>query len=137
MKKMMLFFALLLLPFALLVAQVQPTPGGPWEAIGQFSYLIGTFGGAVALMFFFVPFVLGGLNVQGKFLKYLLTVLAVTAIVAAAYLLSFGYLYGAEWWVIPLNVGFLMLIQIGMFSFSFIEDLQDTIYEKFNPWKTE
>lgn len=132
----MLMLSLFLISFTVGVfSQVPPTPEGPWEAIGQFSYLIGSFGGAFALMFFFVPFVLGGLNVTGKFMKYLMTAVSIAVIVLAAYFLSFGYLFGAEWWVIPLNVAFLMLIQVGLFSFDFIEDLQDKIYEKFNPWK--
>lgn len=134
MKKLILFTTMLFV-FVGLFSQVPTTPTGPWEAIGQFSYLIGSFGGTVALMFFFVPFVLGGLNVQGKFMKYFVTLLSLGVIVLFAYFLEFGYLYGAEWWVIPLNIAFLMLIQVGMFSVSFIEDLQDTIYDKFNPLK--
>jgi len=134
MKKLLLVLSLMFVMVGVF-SQVPPSPDGPWEAIGQFSYLIGSFGGVVALMFFFVPFVLGGLNIQGKFMKYFMTAVSVTVIVIAAYFLSCGYLFGAEWWVIPLNVAFLMLIQIGMFSVAFIEDLQDTIYEKFNPWK--
>jgi hypothetical protein len=136
MKKVMLMLSLMFIAVGVF-SQVPPTPGGPWEAIGQFSYLIGSFGGAVALMFFFVPFVLGGLNVTGKFLKYLVTAAAVAVIVLAAYFLEFGYLFEAEWWVIPLNVAFLMLIQVGMFSFEFIESIQDKIYERFNPWNEE
>jgi peptidoglycan/LPS O-acetylase OafA/YrhL len=134
MKKLLLIFCLVLVSFVAF-SQVPPTPDTPWEALGQFSTLIGTLGGSVALMFFFVPFVLGALNVQGKFLKYLVMVLAVTAIVLAGYFFEFGYLFGAEWWVIPLNLASLVLIQIGYFSFPFIEDLQDKIYDKFNPWK--
>jgi hypothetical protein len=136
MKKLLLILSLIFITVGVF-SQVPPTPEGPWEAIGQFSYLIGSFGGAVALMFFFVPFVLGGLNVQTKFLKYLFTVLSVGLIVLLAWVLSFGFLYGAEWWVIPLNIAFLMLIQVGMFSIPFIEDLQEYIYEKFNPWQKD
>jgi hypothetical protein len=136
MKKLLLIFCLVLVSFVAF-SQVPPTPDTPWEALGQFSTLIGTLGGSVALMFFFVPFVLGGLNVQTKFLKYLFTVLSVGLIVLLAWVLSFGFLYGAEWWVIPLNIAFLMLIQVGMFSIPFIEDLQEYIYEKFNPWQKD
>jgi peptidoglycan/LPS O-acetylase OafA/YrhL len=116
-------------------SELPPVPGSVWEAIGQFSYLVGSFAGAVVLMTFLVPFVLGGLNVQKKVLKYLVTVLCVAAIVVAAYFLSFGYLHGTYWWTIPLNVGFLMLVQVGLFAWDFVKNIQDKIYEKFNPWK--
>jgi hypothetical protein len=137
MKRLFVLIPLLLFGLALFaqVDDLPPTPGSIWEAIGQFSYLVGSFPGVVVLMFFFVPFVLGGLNIQGKFFKYLLTVLVVTVLVLGAYFFSFGYLHGAHWWVIPVNVGLLLLIQIGGFAFPFIKDIQDKIYEKWNPWK--
>jgi peptidoglycan/LPS O-acetylase OafA/YrhL len=136
MKRLIAIFGMLVLIMAPMLAQeLPPVPQTPWEAIGQFSYLIGSYAGAVVLMFFFVPFVLGALNVTGKFLKYLFTVLCVAAIVLAAYFLSFGYLYGTYWWTIPVNIAFLMLVQIGIFSWDVTKDIQDKIYEKFNPWK--
>jgi peptidoglycan/LPS O-acetylase OafA/YrhL len=136
MRRLIAVFGMLVFIIAPILAQeLPPTPETPWEAIGQFSYLIGSYAGAVTLMFFFVPFVLGGLNITGKFLKYLFTILCVTVIVLAAYFLSFGYLYGAYWWTIPVNIGFLMLVQIGIFSWDVTKDIQDKIYEKFNPWK--
>ena len=138
-KRVLLFIGMLVLLTAPLLAQVDelpPTPGSIWEAIGQFTYLIGSFPGMVVLMFFLVPFVLGGLNVTGKFLKYLFTVLVILALTLAAFFLGFGYLHEAEWWTIPVNVGLLALIQIGGFAFPVVKDWQDKIYEKFNPWKT-
>ena len=136
-KRILMLIGMMVLLTAPLLAQELPTtPGTPWEALGQFSYLIGSFGGVVALMFFFVPFVLGALNVQGKFLKYLFTVLSVTALVLAAYFLQFGYLYDTKWWTIPLNVALLMLIQVGIFAWDFAKQIQEKIYEKWNPNKS-
>ena len=135
MKRFLLIGLLALLIMPLFGQDIPPTPGSPWEALGQFSYLIGSFGGAIALLFFFVPFVLGALNVTGKFLKYLVTVVCVAVVVVAAYFLKFGFLYNSHWWTIPVNVGLISLIQVGMFSWEFIKNIQDKIYEKWNPWK--
>ena len=137
MKRLVLIFTVLALTIAPILAQevLPPTPQTPWEALGQFAYLIGSFAGVVALMFFFVPFVLGVLNVMGKFLKYFFTVLAVAVLVLAAYFLDFGYLNGTYWWTIPLNVALLMLIQVGIFAWDFAKNIQEKIYEKWNPWK--
>jgi hypothetical protein len=135
MKRLFLVGLLALLIMPIFAQELPPTPGTPWEALGSFSYLIGSFGGVVALMFFAVPFILGALNVTGKFLKYLVTVIVIAALTVAAYFLGFGYLNGAEWWAIPVNVGLLALIQVGGFAFPFVKSLQDKIYEKWNPWK--
>lgn len=137
MKKLLMFFFFSVFALIPIIAQdtLPPVPGTPWEALGQFAYLIGSFPGIIVLMFFFVPFVLGGLNIQGKLLKYLVTTLSVTVLVLLAYFLQFGYLYGSYWWTIPLNVALLMLIQVGGFAWEFIRNIQDRIYEKFNPWK--
>ncbi len=136
MKRLIFLIPMLLISLGLFAQEVlPPVPETPWEAIGQFSYLIGSFPGVVVLMLFFVPFILGILNIQGKFLKYLFTILAVGILVGAAFFFSFGYLYDSQWWTIPLNVAFLMLIQIGIFSWWVARDIMDKIYEKFNPWK--
>jgi len=112
----------------------------PTDIVGVLMGLqifLGSLPGAVALLFFLVPFALGGLNVQGKVLKYIVTTLVVTVVVVAAYFVNFGYLNGANWWTIPVNVASIMLVQIGFFTVDFVKNIQEKIYEKFNPWKTE
>lgn len=137
MKKVMMIMGLLAMLVSPMFAQdIQP----PTDIVGALMGLqvfLGSLPGAVALLFFLVPFVLGGLNVQGKVLKYVVTTVVVAAICAIAYFVSFGFLYGAEWWAIPVNVGLIMLVQIGFFAIDFIKNIQEKIYEKFNPWKSE
>lgn len=138
MKKLMLLISLLVLMIVPVFSQgeLPPTPGSVWELVGQFSYLIGSFPGTVVLMFFLVPALLGALNVTGKFLKYLVTVVVLAGLSVAAYFLSFGFLHDSEWWTILVNTGLLALIQIGGFAWNVVRTWQDAIYEKFNPWKT-
>lgn len=135
-RKILLLIGMVLL-FTPLFSQPElpPVPGTVWELIGQFSYLIGTFPGTVVLMFFLVPALLGAMTIQGKFLKYLITIIVIGGLTLAAYFLSFGYLHGDEWWVIPINIGLLALIQIGGFAWYVIQNWQDAIYDKFNPKK--
>ena len=115
-------------------SQIEP-PEDFLAVLMGLQIFLGSLPGAVALLFFLVPFVLGGLNVTGKFLKYMFTVLVVTAVVLACYFVPFGYLNGSFWWTIPINVASIMLVQIGFFTIDFIAQIQDKIYDKFNPWK--
>ena len=130
-----MLIGLLLLMVAPVVAQdIQP----PSDIVGVLMGLqvfLGSLPGAVALLFFLVPFALGGLNIQGKFLKYAVTVLVVAVVVVAAYFVNFGYLYETNWWTIPVNIASIMLVQIGFFTVEFVKNIQEKIYEKFNPWK--
>ena len=131
----MLLFGLLVLMIAPAFSQIEP-PTDIVSVLMGLTIFLGSLPGVVALLFFLVPFVLGGLNVTGKFLKYMFTVIVVTAVVFACYFAPFGYLNGSLWWTIPINVGTIMLVQIGFFTVDFIQEIQDKIYDKFNPWKT-
>lgn len=137
MKKVMMIMGLLVMLVSPMFAQdIQP----PSDIIGVLMGLqifLSSLPGAVALLFFLVPFVLGGLNVQGKFLKYAATTVVVAIVVVTAYFVNFGFLNGANWWAIPFNIGLIMLVQIGFFTVDFVKNIQEKIYEKFNPWKTE
>ena len=137
MKRLIMITGLLSLLIGPIIAQ-DITP--PTDIIGVLMGLqifLGSFPGVVALRFFLVPFVLGALNIQGKVLKYVVTVVVVTLVVVTAYFVSFGYLNGATWWTIPVNVTSIMLVQIGFFTMSFVKEIQEKIYEKFNPWMSE
>lgn len=130
-----LLFAFLMVLLTPIVAQTIDAPTSVWDAVAQFKFLVGSFPGAVALLFFLVPFLLGVVNAKGKFIKYLLTAAIVTIVSVLAYYLPFGFLVGAEWWAVVLGGGMLMLVQVGIFSMDFAKQIQDKIYDKWNPWK--
>lgn len=134
MKRLMLVIGIMALLMVPVFSQITP----PTDFVGVLmgiSVFLGSLPGAVALLFFLVPALLGMMNAQGKFLKYFSTVVIVTAVVVACYFAPFGYLYESYWWTIPINVGSIMLVQIGLFAIDFVQTIQDKIYEKFNPWK--
>jgi len=137
MKRVMMIMGLLAMLVSPMFAQDITPPTDIVGVLMGLQIFLGSFPGAVALLFFLVPFALGGLNIQGKFLKYAATVVVVTAVVVAAYFVNFGYLNGTNWWTIPVNVASIMLVQVGFFTVEFIKNIQEKIYEKFNPWKSE
>lgn len=134
MKRLMLVIGFLVLLIAPAFSQIDP-PADFVSVLMGLTVFLGSFPGAVALLFFLVPAILGLVNAEGKFFKYFFTVLIVTAVVIACFFAPFGYLYGSYWWTIPLNVASIMLVQIGFFAVDFIQTIQDKIYDKFNPWK--
>ena len=137
MKKVMLLIGFLALMIAPVFSQAIEPPTDFVGVLMGLTVFLGSFPGAVALLFFLVPAILGMINVAGKFFKYFFTVLVVTAVVIAAFFAPFGYLHGSYWWTIPVNVASIMLVQIGFFAMEFVASIQDRIYDKFNPWKSE
>jgi len=135
MKRLVMLVALLGLFMVSALPQEILPPSDIVGVLVGLQVFLGSFPGAVALLFFLVPFVLGGLNIEGKFLKYAATTIVVTLVVITAYFVNFGYLTGTLWWTIPVNVASIMLVQIGFFTIDFVKNIQDKIYEKFNPWK--
>jgi len=131
-----LLFTFLVVLLTPIFAQVVDPPGSIWDAVASFKYLIGSFPGAVALLFFLVPFALGAVNATGKFIKYLLTTLIVAAVAVLAHFLPFGFLYGVKTWGVVFGGGLLMLVQVGIFSVQFAKEIQEKIYDKWNPWKS-
>jgi len=131
-----MLIGLLALLLAPVMAQDIPPPTDIVGALMGLQVFLGSLPGAVALLFFLVPFVLGGLNITGKVFKYVVTTLVVAAICVIAYFVNFGFLYGTDWWTIPVNTALIMLVQIGFFAIDFIQVIQEKIYEKFNPWKS-
>lgn len=126
------FLALLIVP---VFSQAIEPPTDFVSVLMGLTVFLGSLPGAVALLFFLVPALLGAGNVSGKFLKYFFTVIIVTGVVIAAFFAPFGYLNGTFWWTIPVNVASIMMVQIGFFAVEFIASIQDKIYDKFNPWK--
>ena len=137
MKRLMLLIGFLALMIAPVFSQEIEPPTDFVSVLMGLTVFLGSFPGAVALLFFLVPAILGMINVTGKFFKYFFTVLVVTAVVIAAFFAPFGYLHGSYWWTIPVNVASIMLVQIGLFAMEFVASIQDRIYDKFNPWKSE
>jgi len=135
MKRLMLFFGFLALMIVPVFSQEIPPPTDFVSVLMGLTLYLGSLPGAVALLFFLVPAVLGMMNIQGKFLKYFFTTLIVAGVVVIAWFVPFGYLKDTFWWTIPVNVASIMLVQIGFFAIDFIENIQDKIYDKFNPWK--
>ena len=135
MKRVMMIMGLLAMLVSPMFAQDITPPTDIVGVLMGLQIFLGSLPGAVALLFFLVPFVLGGLNVQPKFLKYVVTTVVVAIVVVTAYFVNFGYLNGAEWWTIPFNIALIMLVQIGFFTIDFVKNIQEKIYEKFNPWK--
>lgn len=133
--KMLMLIGLLALLFAPVMAQDIPPPTDIVGVLMGLQIFLGSLPGAVALLFFLVPFVLGGLNISGKFLKYVMTTVVVAVVCVVAYFVDFGFLHGSEWWTIPFNIALIMLVQVGFFAIDFIKNIQDKVYDKFNPWK--
>jgi len=115
---------------AIFAQDVEP-PGDVWEVFMNLRVFLGSIFGAFALLLFLVPLVIGTLHLEGKFLKYLFTTLTAALIVALCYFIDFGYLYGAHWIAIPLNILGLVLAQVGVFAIGFIQDILEAIEEKF------
>ena len=135
MKRLMMLFGFLVLMLVPVFSQTIEPPADFVSVLMGLTIFLGSFPGIVALLFFLVPALLGAVNAEGVFIKYLFTVVIVTVVVIAAFFAPFGFLYETFWWTIPVNVASVMLIQIGFFAIDFVEDIQDRIYEKFNPWK--
>ena len=135
MKRLMLLIGFLALLIAPAFSQEIDPPTDFVSVLMGLTVFLGSLPGAVALLFFLVPALLGVVNATGKFFKYFFTVLVVTAVVIAAFFAPFGYLYGSYWWTIPINVASIMLVQIGFFAVEFVQNIQDKVYDKFNPWK--
>ena len=133
-KRMLLLIGLMVLMIVPVFSQINP-PTDFLQVLMGLQIFLGSLPGAVALLFFLVPALLGLMSVEGKGLKYFLTVIIVLVVVLAAYFAGFGYLHGTFWWTIPVNVASIMLVQIGFFAVDFIANIQDKIYDKFNPWK--
>ena len=135
MKRLMLLIGFLVLMLAPVFSQPIEPPTDFVGVLMGLTVFLGSLPGAVALLFFLVPALLGVVNATGKFFKYFFTVIIVAVVVVTAFFAPFGYLYGTFWWTIPVNIASIMLVQIGFFAVPFIQQVQDKIYEKFNPWK--
>lgn len=135
MKKIALLIIVLLGVSITMLAQVIEPPVDMWQAIANFKYFIGSFPGAYALLFFLVPTVLGILSIESKFLKYLITILIIAGVSIAANILEFGFMYQYEWWAVVLGGLLLFMVQVGIFAIPFAKEIQEQIYDKWNPVK--
>jgi len=131
MKRLILLISILITGSMAIFAQDVEPPGDVWEVFMNLRVFLGSIFGAFALLLFLVPLVIGTLHLEGKFLKYLFTTLTAALIVALCYFIDFGYLYGAHWIAIPLNILGLVLAQVGVFAIGFIQDILEAIEEKF------
>jgi len=135
MKKIAILIIVLLGVSITMLAQVIEPPTDMWQAIANFKYFIGSFSGAYALLFFLVPTVLGLVNAQSKFLKYLITIVIITGVSLAANVLKFGFMYQYEWWAVLIGGLLLFMVQVGIFAIPFAKEIQEQIYDKWNPVK--
>ncbi len=131
MKKLFLFFTLMFVAFLPILAQPDAVPPDDIvEWVGRFPEMIGSYWGVYVSLLLLPSILFGVINVQGKVLKYVLTGVIAVALILLAHLISFGYLYEAPVWRVPLNWAFLMLSQI--LSYAVLKPLLDAIENKFN-----
>lgn len=135
MKKLFLVFVAM---FALLplFGQEVPIPGSIFEWFGALPVYLGSWAGLLVSLPFLVAMILGFLNMVDalKWKKYLVTGIIAAVLVLAAKLVSFGYLFEADWWFVPLNWAGLVLTEI--LGYALFKDALDKVAEKFNPWNT-
>ena len=133
MKKAVLFIVLIFAAFGLF-AQIEP-PEDIIEWIGALPLYLGSWPGVAISFPFLVAFVLGILNMNEakKTIKYLMTGAVGLVLLLLAYFLDFGYLNGAYWWWIPINL--VGLIATEIVAYALIGAALDAIAEKVNPWK--
>jgi len=127
--------ALLFIGVGALFAQPIEPPGDIIEWIGALPVYLGSWPGVAISFPFLVAFVLGILNQTEakKFVKYLITGAVGLILLVKAYLFDFGYLNGAYWWWIPINLVGLMLTEV--VAYSLIGGALDALADKLNPWK--
>ena len=132
-----MFFSFLALMFMPALAQGEEIvpPGGLIDFVSRLQELLGSFGGVALSLPVLAAIVVGFLNLEGKALKYFFTGLIALTLVLMAFFLSFGYLYGAAWWFIPVNWVVLMVGAILGYAIPFLKTILDAIADKFNPWK--
>ncbi len=131
-KVIMLTIAMVLFAVPVFSQNVNP----PADLITFFiglNLFLGSWVGVAVSLPVLSAIVIGILKATGKGLKYLLTVLVAVALVLGAYFLPFGYLNEAAWWLIPLNVAGLILVEVVGFSIPFIKGVLEAIQEKFTP----
>lgn len=131
MKKLLALLSLTFVFSLGLMAQEVDPPASVWEIFTNLHTFFGSIYGAFALLVFLAPIVIGAMKIQKKILKYVVTTVLAGVIVALCFFIEFGYLYGAHWIAIPLNILGLMLAQIGVFAIPFIKDILEAIEAKF------
>ncbi len=137
MKKYLFLLTILLFPLVLLAQGEDPVPepGSIFEWFGALPLYLGSWAGVLVSLPFLVAIVIGFLNQNdaGNWTKYLITAVVAALLTLAAKLMSFGYLFTAEWWFVPLNWAGLVLTEI--LGYALFKDALDRVAEKFNPWK--
>ncbi len=130
MKKLFLFLSLIFLAGLPMLAQDAVPPDDLVEWVSRFPEMIGSFWGVYVSLLLLPAILFGVINVQGKVLKYVLTGVIAVALVLLAHLISFGYLYEAPVWRVPLNWAALMGAQI--LGYAALKPFLDAIEAKFN-----
>ncbi len=130
MKKLFLFLSLIFLAGLPMLAQDAVPPDDIVEWVSRFPEMIGSFWGVYVSLLLLPSILFGILNIEGKGLKYFLTGLIAVALILLAYFISFGYLYGAPIWRVPLNWVFLLGAQV--IGYAVLKPFLDAIESKFN-----
>lgn len=130
MKKLFVLFVALFALLPLFGQEVEP-PETVLDFLSNVQAFLGSFWGVTAAVTFFSAVFIGLLKVEKKLWKYLLTAGTSIVFVLLSTFLSFGYLFGALWWIVALNFAGVLLVEIAGFSVPFIKTILEAIEQKF------
>lgn len=129
MKKIIFMIFIFLLPLAL-IAQVVEPPTDVLDVIVNFKIYLGSLEGVSVLVPFLSAILIGLLNIENKYLKWLISwIVAAIVIFVSSFLLKIGYLIGEPVSILIINVLAVGLIANGIFSLPVLKPILQRISE--------